>query len=50
MKVLHFCHSLDQLHQACPEAMIKTGLAIRGSRVSKADQAIDNWLKYVYFQ
>ncbi|PQD38933.1 hypothetical protein CUM72_04955 [Enterococcus durans] len=45
-----FGHSLDQLRKACPEAMIKTGLAIRGSRVSKADQTIDNWLKYVYFQ
>lgn len=45
-----FGHSLDQLRQVCPEAMIKTGLAIRGSRVSKADQTIDNWLKYVYFQ
>lgn len=36
--------SLADLKRICPTATIKTGLAIRGSKVEKSQTAIDNWL------
>ena len=42
-----FGDSLTELRQLCPTAQIQLGLAVRGSRVAKADQAIANWLKQV---
>ena len=44
-----FGHSLEELRRTCPKAIIKPGLAVRGSRVFRSDQAIENWLKYYYF-
>ncbi|MBV7390981.1 MULTISPECIES: flavodoxin [Enterococcus] len=36
--------SLVDLKNLCPTAIIKTGLAVRGSKVEKSQTAIDNWL------
>ncbi|MBC1664154.1 flavodoxin [Listeria welshimeri] len=36
--------SLEELKKQCPNAMIKCGLPIRGSRVERSDVAITNWL------
>ena len=39
-----FGNSLEDFKKTCPEALIYPGLAIRGSRVNKADTAIENWV------
>ena len=39
-----FGSSIQDLRRACPQAEIKTGLAVRGSKVSCADTAVKNWL------
>ena len=39
-----FGNSLEDFKKTCPEALIYPGLAIRGSRVNKADTAIQNWV------
>ncbi|MBO1305224.1 flavodoxin [Enterococcus sp. 669A] len=36
--------SVQELQKLCPQATIETGLPIRGSRVDRADKAINNWL------
>lgn len=43
-----FGHSLTDLAKACPQATLKIGLAVRGSRVQKADKAVSNWLGQYY--
>ncbi|WP_165004657.1 MULTISPECIES: flavodoxin [unclassified Enterococcus] len=42
-----FGSSLKKLKTLCPEADVKTGLAIRGSRAEKSDKAIQYWLSQV---
>lgn len=39
-----FGSSIQDLRRTCPQAEIKTGLAVRGSKVSCADTAVRNWL------
>ncbi|GCF95606.1 flavodoxin [Enterococcus florum] len=39
-----FGSSLEELRQTCQGARIMKGLPVRGSRVTKAATAIDNWL------
>lgn len=39
-----FGNSLEDFKKTCPEATVYPGLAVRGSRVAKADIAIRNWL------
>lgn len=39
-----FGNSLFELKALCPHAKIMTELAVRGSRVYKADEAVKNWL------
>ncbi|MGM0213778.1 flavodoxin [Enterococcus sp. AZ109] len=36
--------SEQELRQLCPTAVVAVGLPIRGSRVDRADKAINNWL------
>lgn len=36
--------SVEELRKLCPEATIKDGLPIRGSRVERSDTAIKHWL------
>lgn len=43
-----FGSSLEDLAKSCPTAEVKTGLSVRGSRVSKSDAAIKNWLQQYY--
>lgn len=43
-----FGNSLADLAAACPDSVIKKGLAVRGSRASKADEAVKNWLRQYY--
>lgn len=40
-----FGHSLEALATSCPQAIIQSGLPIRGSRVERADKAINYWLE-----
>lgn len=39
-----FGSSIQDLAEACPGAKIKTGLAVRGSKVNHSDTAVANWL------
>ncbi|MDT2661919.1 flavodoxin [Enterococcus hulanensis] len=39
-----FGSSIQDLHNHCPDAEIKKGLAVRGSKVDRADTAVKNWL------
>lgn len=39
-----FGNSLLELKEICPDAVIMTGLPIRGSRVDRAEKAVANWL------
>lgn len=39
-----FGSSLNELKNQCPNADIRCGLPVRGSRVQRADVAIENWL------
>lgn len=39
-----FGSSIQDLKSACPKATIKTGLALRGSKVAGGDTAVRNWL------
>jgi len=39
-----FGNSLFELKALCPHAKIMIGLAVQGSRVYKADEAVKNWL------
>ncbi|MBO0452281.1 flavodoxin [Candidatus Enterococcus murrayae] len=39
-----FGSSIQDLQAACAGAEIKTGLAVRGSKASRADTAVKNWL------
>ncbi|MGG5373132.1 flavodoxin [Enterococcus sp. AZ196] len=39
-----FGSSIQDLQAACAGAEIKTGLAVRGSKTSRADTAVKNWL------
>lgn len=39
-----FGSSLNELEDQCPNADIRSGLPVRGSRVERADVAIENWL------
>lgn len=39
-----FGSSLNELKKHCPNADILSGLPVRGSRVERADVAIENWL------
>lgn len=45
-----FGSSIDDLREACPDTCIKKGLAVRGSRVIKADTAVKHWLDHEYYQ
>lgn len=52
-KILPFCthegsglgHSEDDIRQLCPNAVVKDGLAIRGSLVASSGRLIKEWLK-----
>ncbi|WP_270344847.1 MULTISPECIES: flavodoxin [Enterococcus] len=39
-----FGSSLNELKEQCPNADIRSGLPVRGSRVERADVATENWL------
>lgn len=39
-----FGSSMNELKTQCPNADIRSGLPVRGSRVERADVAIENWL------
>lgn len=39
-----FGSSIQDIQAACPKAEIKTGLAVRGSKVARSDAAVKNWL------
>ncbi|KRM12323.1 flavodoxin [Paucilactobacillus suebicus] len=41
-------NSVNQIKQLCPNADVKIGLPIRGSRVSKSQFAFANWLTQYY--
>ncbi len=42
-----FGHSLDVIKLLAPQARVHSGLAVRGSKVYRSDQAITNWLKCI---
>lgn len=39
-----FGSSLNDLKEICPKAHIGNGLPVNGSRINKADAAVENWL------
>jgi len=39
-----------EIQQLCPQAQVKMGLAIRGSHVNHAEQAVSNWLSQSYLK
>lgn len=39
-----FGSSIQDLKNECPEAVVKIGLAVRGSKVDRSDTAVKNWL------
>ncbi|MBO1097489.1 MULTISPECIES: flavodoxin [Enterococcus] len=39
-----FGNSIEDFKKTCPDAVVYPGLAVRGSRIEKADIAIQNWL------
>ncbi|WP_430599530.1 hypothetical protein IGJ26_001707 [Enterococcus sp. AZ095a] len=39
-----FGNSIEDFKKTCPDAVVYPGLAVRGSRIEKADTAIRNWL------
>lgn len=38
-------NSINELKAIFPDTEIKLGLAVQGSKVNKADQAVANWLE-----
>lgn len=40
--------SIDDLRKTCPDALIKQGLAIRGSKVAMADNAVKHWVTQLF--
>lgn len=36
------------IQRLCPQAQVKTGLAIRGTKVERSNEAITNWLSQYY--
>lgn len=45
-----FGNSLEDLKTLCPNATITAGLSVRGSRASKAQEAVAEWLKEIGWQ
>jgi flavodoxin len=53
LKIYPFCtsegsglgNSENELKEIFPQAEVQQGLAVQGSKVDKADQAVENWLK-----
>ncbi|MDR3652473.1 MAG: flavodoxin [Paludibacter sp.] len=43
-------NSERDIKKLCPDATVLTGLAIRGSNVSRADNEITNWIKKLNLQ
>ena len=44
-----FGTSLTDLQKLCPQAVIKQGLSVQGTRASKSAAAVTNWLSQYYY-
>lgn len=55
--ILPFCtheggglgNSVDLIQRCCPDANVRTGLPIRGSRVARSQRAVTYWLRQIEF-